>query len=88
MERRNFLKFVLGAVAVAGIAVFAGNAQAAPLSAQVNTPVQSVDHAVTSTAEAGQLKADEVRWGRRHHWRGHRWGGHRHRGHHRHWRRW
>ena len=95
MERRNFLKFVLGAAAIVGVAMFAGNVQAAPLSPQVSTPVQAIDNAVTSKSEVGQVKADEVRWGRRHHWRGHRWGGHRwggrrhyHHRHHRHWRRW
>jgi len=95
--KRNFLKFVFCAAAIAGVAMFAGNVQAAPLSPQASTPVQAVDNAVTSTAEVGQVKADQVRWGHRrhwghrhwghrHHWRGHRWG-HRHYRH-RHWRRW
>src|SRR5262245_25560188 len=86
MERRDFLKFALGAFA--GAAALAASAQAAPLMPQ---PLNENDKrpgspdaepAVTSKEEADQLAPEEVRWGRGRHrgWgRGRHWGW-RHRG--------
>lgn len=75
MERRDFLKFALGAVA--GAAALAAGAQAAPLLPQ---PLDENDRlpgspdaqpAVTSKEESDQLAPEQVRWGRG---RGRRWG--------------
>jgi len=91
MERRDFLKIALGAVA--GAAAIAATAQAAPLTPQPlgmdgRLPANQDAHpAVTSQSEVDRLEPQEVRWG--HHWHGHHWGWHRHRHwgwhHHRHW---
>lgn len=79
MERRDFLKFALGAVA--GAAALAASARAAPLMPQ---PLNENDKlpgdpdaqpAVTSKEEADRLTPEEVRWGR-----GRGWGRGRHRG--------
>ncbi|MES1149934.1 MAG: twin-arginine translocation signal domain-containing protein [Bradyrhizobium guangdongense] len=91
MERRDFLKFALGAAAAS--AALAASAQAAPLTPQ---PIEGpgvapranpdVQPAVTSSEEAAELKPEQVHWrGRGHHWGWHRrrhWGWRR-----RHWRR-
>lgn len=81
MERRDFLKFALGAIA--GAAAIAASAQAAPLLPQPldedNKLPGSPDAqpAVTSKEESDQLTPEEVRWGRG---RGRGWGRGRHRG--------
>ena len=75
MERRDFLKFALGAVA--GAAAFAASATAAPLMPQplnedAKLPTNpDVEPAVTSREEADSLTPEEVRWGRG---RGRGWG--------------
>ncbi|MBR1126602.1 twin-arginine translocation signal domain-containing protein [Bradyrhizobium lablabi] len=87
MERRDFLKFALGAVA--GAAALATSAQAAPLMPQ---PPNENDRlpanpgtqpAVTSKEEADRLAPEEVRWHRGRHWHRRRRPWRR-----RHWRRW
>jgi len=81
MERRHFLKLAFG-FAAGGMAL-AASAQAAPLTPQPLVPDgqlpanQEAHPAVTTDDEVGQLKAEEVRWGRGRH-RG--WGRGRHRG--------
>jgi hypothetical protein len=99
MERRHFMKLAVGlAVGVAGAAVLAATAQAAPLLPQplpedgrLPPANQDVRPAVTTADEANRLQPEEVRWGwHRRHW-GHRhWGWrHRHWGwRHRRWHRW
>ena len=80
MERREFLKIAAGMAA--GVAAFAGTAQAAPLMPQplngdANPPVHSAQPAVTSKDEADRLQPEEVRWGHGRHrgWgRGRHWG--------------
>jgi hypothetical protein len=75
MERRDFLKFALGAVA--GAAAFAASATAAPLMPQpLNEDAKlptgpDAEPAVTSQDEADRLTPEEVRWGRG---RGRGWG--------------
>ena len=89
MERREFFKIALGVVA--GGAVFASTAQAAPLLPQPllddpKQPHKPAQPAVTSKEETDRLQPEEVRWGRGRH-RG--WGRGRRRGwHRRRWRRW
>ncbi|OKO90085.1 twin-arginine translocation (Tat) [Bradyrhizobium sp. NAS80.1] len=94
MERRNFLKFAIGAAA--GAAAFTAAAQAAPLSPRplgdISMPQGNPDAhpAVTTSEEAAQLKPEQVRWHGHGHWgwRGRHWGW-RHRWHRRrHWRHW
>ena len=99
MERREFLRIALGAVA--GAAAVAATAQAAPLTPQPlatdgRLPASQDAHpAVTSQSEVDRLQPQQVRWG--HHWHRHwhhrhwgwrrrHWGWHR-RWHRRHWRR-
>jgi hypothetical protein len=66
MERRDFLKFVLGAAA--GAAALVASAQAAPLMPQpldAKLPVNpDAQPAVTSGDEVDRLTPEEVRWGR------------------------
>ena len=100
MERRHFLKFVVGFAA--GAVALAASAQAAPL---VPAPIAKDERlpslnenaipAVTTEDEVSRLKPEQVRWG--HHWHHRHWGWrhrhwgwrHRHWGwRHRHWRRW
>ena len=79
MERREFLRIALGAVA--GAAAVAATAQAAPLTPQPlgtdgRLPASRDAHpAVTNQSEVDRLQPQQVRWG--HHWHRH-W-------HHRHW---
>lgn len=78
MERRDFLKLALGAIA--GGAALAASAQAAPLmpaplagdgKLPANTDAQP---AVTSENEAERLTPEQIRWGRRRWgWRRRRW---------------
>jgi hypothetical protein len=88
MERRDFLKLTVGFVA--GGAVLAASAQAAPLPpiAQPSLPAgagPSVEPAVISQDEVDHIKPEEVRWHHHGHWH-HRWHRHWHRRwHHRHW---
>jgi len=90
MERRHFLKLAVGIAA--GAAALTAAAEAAPLSPQPlanGSPVrggqENIHQAVTSEAEVGRLKPEEVRWG--HHWH-HRWHHWHRRWHRHHWRRW
>jgi hypothetical protein len=91
MERRHFLKIAFAAVA--GTAVLAAGAKAAPLAPQTLERDQrppAVDEelrpAVTSADEVDRLKPEQVRWG--HHWHHRHWH-RRHRWHRHHWhRRW
>ncbi len=77
MERRDFLKFALGAIA--GAAALAASAHATPLMPQplnddAKFPVNpDAQPAVTSQDEADRLRPEEVRWGRRR-WGYRRWG--------------
>lgn len=84
MERREFLKIVVGAAA--GVAALAATAQAAPLMPQPlaeDVPPNPAQPAVTSKDEADRLQPEEVRWG---HGRHRGWGRGRHWGwRHRHW---
>jgi hypothetical protein len=93
MERREFLKFSLGAVA--GAAALAASANAAPLppiqATQGLAPPRgdSAEPALATKNEVDRLQPEQVRWG--HHWHRHwhrrHWGWRR--WHHRHWhRRW
>lgn len=90
MERRNFLKLTIGFVA--GGAVLAASAQAAPLPPAMGElkavpAAAGAEPAVVSQNDVDQIKPEEVRWHRGrgwHHGRGwHR--GWRHRWHRRHW---
>ena len=73
MERRDFLKFALGAVA--GAAAFAASATAAPLMPQplnedAKLPHPDAEPAITSGDEVDRITPEEVRrggrgWGRR-----------------------
>ena len=97
MERRHFLKIAFGAVA--GSAVLAAGAKAAPLApqplAQDQRPPavnEELRPAVTSADEVDHLKPEQVRWGHHwhhRHWHRRHWGWHRwhHRRWHRHWHR-
>jgi len=83
MERRDFLKLTMGFVA--GSAVVAATAQAAPLppvsEALKATPATvSAEPAVVSQDDVDHLKPEEVHWHHHGHWhrRWHHW-------HHRHW---
>ncbi len=74
MERRHFLQLAIGLAA--GAATLSAGAQAAPLSphpldGNVRQPPanQDIHPAVTTEAEVGRLKPEEVRWG--HHWHRH-----------------
>ena len=75
MERRDFLKFALGAVA--GGAALAASAQAAPLmpaplAGDGRLPVgNDAQPAVTSENETERLTPEQVRWRRG--WRRRRW---------------
>ena len=68
MERRDFLRFALGAFA--GAAALAASAQAAPLLPQPLDGNEKLpggpeaQPAVTSKEESDQLTPEEVRWGR------------------------
>ena len=90
MERRDFLKLSVGFVA--GGAILAASAQAAPLPPISNesmpvTAGAKVEPAVVSQDEVDRIKPEEVRWHHRGHWH-RRWHRHwRRRWHHRHWRR-
>jgi hypothetical protein len=99
MERRDFLKLSFGFVA--GGAILAASAQAAPLPPISNAlaPVAAganVEPAVVSQDEVDHIKPEEVRWHHHGHWHRHwhrRWHRHWHRRwhhrhhwrHHRHW---
>jgi hypothetical protein len=78
MERRDFLKFALGAAA--GAAALVASAQAAPLmpqplNAAAKLPLNpDAQPAVTSGDEVDRLTPEEVRWGRGRGWGRRRWG--------------
>lgn len=80
MERRHFLKLVLGFAA--GAVALAEGAAAAPLAPQPLSPDGRLPPgdaearpAVTTGDEVDRLAPDEVRWGRRRGWRRRRrWG--------------
>ena len=87
MERRDFLKLTMGFVA--GGAVLAASAQAAPLPpiSQPLAPMAapaSAQPAVVSQDDVDHIKPEQVRWHRRwhRHWHHRHWGWR-----HRHWRR-
>ncbi|MGC2778755.1 MAG: twin-arginine translocation signal domain-containing protein [Bradyrhizobium sp.] len=102
MERRNFLKLVLGfgGVAAAGALLRPTESVAAPLlpsPLSESAPAasdQNVERAVGSQDEADRLAPEQVRWGHHghhhgHHGHGHHWGWHRrHWGWHHHHRHW
>lgn len=89
MERRNFLKFAIGAAA--GAAAFTTAAQAAPLAPQPLGDSRMLQGnpdahpAVTSSDEAAQLKPEQVHWRGHGHWHRRHWGWRRRRWHRRHW---
>jgi hypothetical protein len=83
MQRRDFLKFAVGFVA--GGAVLAASAEAAPLPpvSQPSMPLSggaSVEPAVISQDDVDHIKPEQVRWHRRWHrhwhrrWYHRRWG--------------
>jgi hypothetical protein len=85
MERRDFLKMTMGFVA--GGAVLAAGAQAAPLppvsqDLEVAPAPAGAEPAVVSQDDVDHVKPEEVRWHHHHHWH-HRW--HHRRWHHRRW---
>ena len=87
--RRHFLNLVFGVAA--GVAVFAANANAAPLppisfgQSLLPPRVDSAEPAVIGQDEVDRLKPEQVRW-HHHHWRHHHWHHwHHHHWHHRHW---
>ncbi len=100
MERRDFLKFGLGLMAVSA---FAASASAAPVSPHVlhdaePRPERHPDAhpAVTSREEVDRIEPEQVHWRHRHwgwrhrhwrhrHWHRRHWGWHRHHWHRRHW---
>lgn len=97
MERRNFLKLAFGVAA--GAAAFTAAAQAAPLAPQpLGDPARlpqgqpGLRPAVTTDAEAAELKPEQVHWRGHGHWHRRHWGWRRRhwrrRWHRHHWRRW
>ena len=97
MERRHFLKLALGFTA--GATALAAAARAAPLSPHPLTEPEKlsptnpdIHSAVTSEAEVGHLKPEQVHWHGYHRgWHHRHWGWRRRhwrRWHRRHWRRW
>lgn len=91
MERRDFLKLTIGFVA--GGAVLAASAQAAPLppvAGELKAAPAGVEPAVVSQDDVDHIKPEQVRWHHHGHWHRHwhhrHWGWrHRHWRHHRHW---
>ncbi len=94
MERRHFLKiafgFAAGAVVMTSAAKVAGAAPFAPqplLPQKPLDPAREPQAALATQDDLDGAHLEQVRWGRRYHWRRQHWHRRRWGWHHRHWHR-